>query len=192
VHVVTHLLIGWTLAEHTTKSPRDRALITWASVVPDLDGLGLIVDVMAPWFDWTVQWYDRYHHVLGHGLPAALLCTGIFVCFARDRLATACLVFVSFHLHLLGDLLGSRGGSETAIWAVHYLSPLSEAMTVSWTGQWPLTSWQNTTLTVLLMVYALALAVRRGYSPVGLFSARADAVFVETVRSRWLSFRRAD
>ena len=48
MHVVTHLLMGWTLAEHTTKSPRDRALITWASVAPDLDGLGLVVDAAAP------------------------------------------------------------------------------------------------------------------------------------------------
>ena len=189
MHIVTHLLVGWTLAEHTTKSPRDRALITWASVVPDLDGLGLLVDFVAPWFGWTVQWYERYHHVLGHGLPAALVCTVIFACFARQRLATACLVFVSFHLHLLGDLLGSRGGSESAIWSVHYLSPLSDAMTVSWSGQWPLTSWQNTTLTVALMVYALALAIRRGYSPVGLFSQRGDSAFVETVRRRWLSLR---
>jgi hypothetical protein len=51
VHIVTHLLVGWTLAEHTTKSPRDRALITWASVVPDLDGLGLLVDFIAPCWD---------------------------------------------------------------------------------------------------------------------------------------------
>ena len=185
MHIVTHLLVGWTLAEHTTKSPRDRALIAWASVVPDLDGLGLIVDLIAPWVGWTVQWYDRFHHVLLHGLPGALLCAGLCACFAERRAATAVLVFVSYHLHILGDLLGSRGGGETAIWAVHYLSPVSDAMTVSWSGQWPLTSWQNTTLTVALMIYALALAVQRGYSPVGLFSKRADAVFVETVRARW-------
>ncbi len=191
MHVVTHLLIGWTLAEHTAKSPRDRALIAWASVVPDLDGLGLIVDVIAPWVGWTVQWYDRLHHALLHGLPGALLCAGLFACFAERRAATALLVFVSYHLHILGDLLGSRGGGETAIWSIHYLSPLSDAMTVSWDGQWPLTSWQNTTLTVALMINALALAVQRGYSPVGLFSKRADAVFVGTVRARWLSLRKS-
>jgi len=189
MHVVTHLLMGWTLAEHTTKSPRDRALITFASVAPDLDGLGLIVDAAAPLFDWTMQWYDRFHHLLLHGLPGALLCTALFACFARQRPYTAGLVFVSYHLHLLGDLLGSRGGGETAIWPIHYLAPLSDGLTFAWGGQWPLTSWQNTTLTVVLMVYALVLAVRRGYSPVGLFSARADAVFVETLRQRWRSLR---
>lgn len=185
MHVVTHLLVGWTLAEHTTKSPRDRALITWASVVPDLDGLGLIVDMAAPLFDWTVQWYDKYHHVLMHGLPGALACTALLACFATQRMYVGLLIFVSYHLHLLGDLLGSRGGDERAIWSIHYLSPFSDALTFAWSGQWPLTSWQNTTLTVALMAYAMVLAVQRGYSPVGLFSARADAVFVGTLRQRF-------
>jgi hypothetical protein len=58
-------------------------------------------------------------------------------------------------------------------------------MTLAWSGQWPLTSWQNTTLTVALMAYTMFLAVRRGYSPVGLFNARADAVFVATLRARF-------
>ncbi len=191
MHVVTHMLMGWTLAEHTAKSPRDRALITWASVAPDLDGLGLIADAAAPLFDGTVQWYDRFHHMLLHGLPGALICTALFAGLANKRLSTACLVFASYHLHLLGDLLGSRGGEETAIWPIHYLAPLSGELTFVWSGQWPLTSWQNTTLTVLLMVYAFALAVRRGYSPVGLFSVRADAVFVETLRRRWRALRGA-
>jgi hypothetical protein len=93
MHVVTHLLIGWTVAEHTTKSPRDRALIAWASVAPDLDGLGLIVDVAAPLFDWTVQWYDRFRHVLLHGLPGAVVITALMTWFARKRLAAGCLLF---------------------------------------------------------------------------------------------------
>lgn len=185
MHVVTHLLIGWTVAEHTTKSPRDRALIAWASVVPDLDGLGLIVDAVVHQFGGAVQWYDRFHHLLLHGLPGAVLCTALFVCFASERLRAACLIFLSYHLHLLGDFLGSRGGTESAIWPIHYLSPFSDALTVAWSGQWPLTSWQNTTLTVVLMAYVLMLAVRRGYSPVGLFSARADAVFVGALRRRF-------
>lgn len=185
MHVVTHLLIGWTIAEHATKSPRDRALITWASVAPDLDGLGLVVDAVANQFGGTMQWYDRFHHLLLHGLPGALLCTVLFAFLANERWRTACLVFFSYHLHLLGDILGSRGGPETAIWPIHYLSPFSDALTVAWSGQWPLTGWQNTTLTVVLMIYAFFLAVQRGYSPVGLISQRADAAFVATLRRRF-------
>jgi len=189
VNVITHLFIGWTFAEHTTKSPRDRALITAASVVPDLDGLGLIVDMAAPHFGWTVQWYERFHHLLLHGIPGALICTALMVLFANERLRAAGLIFVSYHLHLLGDLLGSRGSGETDIWPIHYLSPLSNELTFAWSGQWPLSGWQSTTLTVVLMAYAFVLAVRRGYSPVGLFSARGDAAFVETLRRRWQSLR---
>ena len=132
-----------------------------------------------------MQWYDRFHHVLLHGLPGALLCTLLFVCFAREKVKAAVWIFLCYHLHLACDLLGSRGGTEKAIWPIHYLAPFSESMTFAWSGQWPLTSWQNTTLTVALMVYAIALAVRRGYSPVGLFSPRADAVVVETLRRRF-------
>lgn len=190
MNVITHLLVGWTLAEHTTKSPRDRALITAASVVPDLDGLGLIVDAGAPLAGWTVQWYERFHHLLLHGIPGALLCTALFACFASERLRAACLILVSYHLHLLGDLLGSRGSGATDIWPIHYLEPLSGDLTFAWSGQWALSGWQNTTLTVALMAYMFALTVRRGYSPVGLFSARADAAFVETLRRRWQSLRR--
>jgi len=184
MHVVTHLLMGWTLAEHTTESKRDRALVAWASVAPDADGLGLLVDGAASVVGGTVQWYDRFHHVLLHGLPGAILCTALFAALARNRLRAALLVFVSYHLHLLGDFLGSRGGTASAIWPIHYLAPLSDALTFSWADQWPLTSWQNTTLTVALMAYAIWLAVQRGRSPVGLFSERADAVFVETIRRR--------
>jgi len=191
VHVVTHLLVGWTVAEHTTKSPRDRMLITWASVLPDLDGLGLIADMVAGWTGGTIQWYDRFHHILLHGLPGALLATAILACFAEQRTRAAVLIFISYHLHLLGDLLGSRGGDDVSYWPIHYLSPISEAMTYTWSGQWPLTSWQNTTITVVLMAYALALAVQRGYSPVGLFSRKADAVFVETLQRRWRGLRGA-
>ena len=189
MNVITHLFIGWTFAEHTTKSPRDRALITAASVVPDLDGLGLIADMAAPYFGWNVQWYERFHHLLLHGLPGALLCTALMVFFAKERWRAAGLIFISYHLHLLGDLLGSRGSGETDIWPVHYLAPLSKELTFAWSGQWPLSGWQSTTLTVVLMAYAFALAVRRGYSPVGLFSARADTAFVETLRRRWRLLR---
>jgi inner membrane protein len=190
MNIITHLLVGWTLAEHTTKSPRDRALITVAGVVPDLDGLGLMVDAAAPLFNWTVQWYERFHHQLLHGIPAALLITALLACLARERWRAACLIFVSFHLHLLGDLLGSRGSGVTDIWPIHYLAPLSNQLTFAWSGQWPLSGRQNTSITVVLLAYMFVLAVQRGYSPVSLVSARADKAFVETLRRRWRSLKR--
>ena len=185
MHVVTHLLIGWTAAEHTVKARRDKALVAWASVAPDLDGLGLPVDWACRALGYETAFYEEYHRMALHGLPGAILITVLFAVLVQERMRAVPWIFISYHLHLLGDVLGSRGSAPTDIWPVHYLAPVSDALSIAWSGQWPLTSWQNTALTIALMVYAVVLAIRRGYSPVGLFSARADAVFVETLRARW-------
>ena len=189
MHVVTHLLVGWTVAEHTVKTRRDRALVAWASVVADLDGVGLIVDWIGGAFGLSWGFYEQFHRMALHGLPGAMLCTALFAWLADDKRATALWVFVSYHLHLLGDVLGSRGSGPADFWPLHYLMPVSNAWTIHWSGQWPLTSWQNTTLTIVLMAYAMALAAQRGRSPVGLFSGRADERFVAILHARWESIR---
>ena len=185
MHIVTHLLVGWTVAEHVTEKPRDRALIAWCSVIPDLDGIGLPIDWIGRTlgFEWGL--YEQFHRVALHGLPGAILFAVLVALIADENHRAATWAFISFHLHLLGDILGSRGSNPEDIWPVHYLEPISNAVTFSWAGQWPLTSWQNTTFTIALMVYMLVLAVQRGYSPVSLFSKRTDKVFVETLRARW-------
>ena len=40
----THLLASWIIAAKTTDNPRDCRLVTLAGILPDADGLGLIVD----------------------------------------------------------------------------------------------------------------------------------------------------
>jgi hypothetical protein len=99
------------------------------------------------------------------------------------------MVFASFHLHLLFDLAGSGGGTPGDIWPLHYWWPISDSL-IAWSGQWPLTSWQNTTLTIALMLYALYRAARYGASPLALFSSRADAALVQALRSRFPSLAR--
>jgi hypothetical protein len=192
VHVVTHLLVGWTVAEHTVKSHRDRALVAWASVVPDIDGIGLIVDWITRAFGHNWGLYEQFHRVALHGVPGAVLCTLLFAMLADDRRRAAAWVFVSYHLHLVGDILGSRGSGPTDFWPLHYLMPVSDTATILWTGQWPLTSWQNTTLTIVLMAHVMALAVRRGRSPVILFSRRADESVVAVLQARWTRLRQQD
>ena len=189
MHVVTHLLMGWVVAEHTVEERRDKGLVAWASVVPDLDGLGLLADWAGGSFDAVGGYYEQFHRILLHGLPGAVLCAALFACFARQKARVALWALVSYHLHLVADVLGSRGGGPNDFWPIFYLSPLSNALTFEWSGQWPLTSWQNTSITVALMIYAIALAIRRGYSPVGLFSRKADAKFVAVLRARWRAVR---
>lgn len=184
MHVATHLLAGWALAEGARLKRRERAVVAWSNVAPDLDGGGMLVD----WANRLLgrpetAFYEAWHHALGHGLPAALVCLVAAYAITR-RAGVALIAFASFHLHLLMDLAGSRGSNPIDIWPIPYLAPFSSAWTLSWSGQWPLTGWQNTTITVVLMSIAIALAVRRGDSPVALFSQRADAAFVAVLRAR--------
>ena len=186
MHVVTHLLAGWALAQEVKLKGRERALVTWSCVVADVDGAGMLIDaanrVLARG---ETYYYEQFHHVLGHGLPAEILWTAAAWALGARKALTLVWIVLAFHLHLLMDLAGSRGSAPTDIWPIPYLAPISSAMTFSWNGQWPLTSWQNTSLTVVLMVWALIQALRLGASPVSLFSQRADRVFVETLRRRW-------
>ena len=46
MHPITHLLVGWTLANAAGLGKRDRMLVTVAGVIPDIDGLGVLADVL--------------------------------------------------------------------------------------------------------------------------------------------------
>ena len=186
MHPVTHLLAGWIIADECKLSAHDRAFITWASVIPDLDGMGYLVD-FANKISGRAEtiYYETYHHDWGHGLPAAILITLIVYCLSVEKRKTALLAFMTFHLHLLMDLAGSRGSNLFDIWPIPYFAPLSDMLTISWSGQWPLTGWQNTTITIILMVCCFYTAIQRGYSPIRLFNKRADSVFVNTLKKRF-------
>ena len=186
MNIVTHLLAGWILADATKLKGRDRELVAWSCVVPDVDGAGMIVDAVNRNLGMTDHYYyEEFHHVLGHGLPAAILWSGIAFAFGARKATVALLIFASFHLHLLMDLAGSRGSAPSDIWPIDYLAPLSNALTFSWSGQWPLTGWQSTSITTALMAIVIIQAVRSGASPVGLFNNDADQIFVATLRARW-------
>jgi hypothetical protein len=47
MHPVTHLLVGWSVAEVARLRSRDRALVSWSCVVSDLDGAGMVVDFVS-------------------------------------------------------------------------------------------------------------------------------------------------
>jgi hypothetical protein len=130
-----------------------------------------------------LTWWSDYHHVLGHNLGFCLLVTLSGFLLARQRWKTAALVLVSFHLHLLCDLIGARG-PDGEQWPIPYLLPFSNHLQLVWQGQWALNAWPNMVITAIAVAMTLYLAWKRGYSPVELFSAQADARIVETLRRR--------
>lgn len=181
----THLLASWIIAAKTTDNPRDCRLVTLAGILPDLDGLGLIVDLVREALHLRgTQLYAQYHHYLLHGILGGVVIAGLLACFARQRLRVALLALLVFHLHLLCDLAGSRGPSPTDLWPIFYFGPLTKDPMWLWKGQWRLDSWFNRYFTVALFLWALWLPIKLGYSVVGVFSRRADQVFVGVLR-KW-------
>ncbi|MHC4389822.1 MAG: metal-dependent hydrolase [Planctomycetota bacterium] len=183
---VTHVLASWVLARLPTGSERrERVAVTLAGVVPDLDGLGAIPDLFTRWFtEHPTAFYHSYHRLVAHNLVAAVLVAAIVAWVAGPgaRFRAAALSLVAFHLHLLGDLVGSAG-PDGFVWPVRYLWPLHDSAW-SWAGQWALNAWPNVAITVGLLVIAGGFAVRRGTSPVEVVSRRADKAVVQALRAR--------
>jgi len=91
---------------------------------------------------------------------------------------------LAFHLHLLGDLVGSRG-PDGYQWPIPYLYPFSAQWTLAWPGQWELNAWPNILITALVLGITLYLAWKRGCSPLEMVSLKADAAFVTGLRKRF-------
>src|ERR1017187_5948611 len=105
---ITHFFMGWAVANSVPSlSKRERALVTWATVVPDIDGLGIIADRLTRNSYHPSNWWGDYHHTLGHNFGFAIVVAAIAAIFAKQRVKTALLVLLSFHLHLLADLVGA-------------------------------------------------------------------------------------
>jgi inner membrane protein len=134
-----------------------------------------------------LEWFSSYHHSL-HNLTFALVVTAVAFLLATRRWRTAGLVFVSFHLHLLEDLLGSRG-PDGFHWPIPYLSPFSRSCDLTWTGQWALNAWPNFAITIALLLATFFLAWARGFSPLEMVSAKADTAFVAAIR-KWFPIGR--
>lgn len=183
---LTHLFASWTLADAAGLDRRERVLVTLAGILPDADGFGIVVDFAAPLFGRDdPALYFRWHHVLLHGLAGALLIPALLALAAKRRLRALLWGIAAVHLHLLCDVVGSRGPTADDIWPIPYLAPLSEAWTIAWSGQWALDAAPNVVLTIALIAWALRRAVTAGRSPAELGGAKVDQAVVGALRARF-------
>jgi inner membrane protein len=177
----SHFLISWTIANTAGIPRRDRALVTLSGVIPDIDGIGIIAELLTENTTMPLIWYSKYHHVLGHNLGLGLLLAAVVFSLSIRRWVSAVLAFIAFHLHLLGDLVGSRG-PDGYQWPIPYFFPLSTDWTLTWEGQWELNAWPNILVTLLIVGITLYLAWKRGRSPLEMISLKADTAFVAKLR----------
>jgi hypothetical protein len=162
---------------------KERALVTLACVAPDVDGLGIIPQLLTRNSLHPLNWFTLYHHRL-HTLTFSLIVAALAVFLANQKWKTGWLVLLSFHVHLFDDMLGSRG-PDGYQWPIPYLSPFSSVVQLSWSGQWALNAWPNVVITIALLLFTLWLAWRRGFSPLEMISSRADKAFVAALRNRF-------
>jgi inner membrane protein len=139
LHFLTHVGMSWILASLGRRSVKDRWLIALAGVLPDLDGAGILIGQHA---------YDAFHRAAGHGLAFVALWTALTLRCADRPLSAAALAVVSFHVHLLLDLVGTGGPP------IRYFWPLAE-WGATYTGRWTLASWQNAVVMSVTLLGAL-------------------------------------
>ena len=144
--------------------------MAWAGVLPDLDALTVVKG-----FDD----YSYYHHVLTHGIVAALAITALATAAARERWRVLALSLIAIHFHLVCDLLGSG-----ADWPIVYGFPFSRHEYFTPYG-WPLASWQNLVIGLAALGAVGWIGLKCGYTFAETFlPAKADAAIVEVLR-RW-------
>lgn len=181
---ITHFLVGWSAATCGNLRLRERALVTIAGIAPDIDGAGLIFGIFSSEKDAPLKWWGEYHHVLGHNIGFGLLLAFAAFAMSTKRWLVSLLAMVSFHLHLLGDVLGAKG-PEGYQWPIPYLLPFSDAWQWEWSGQWQLNAWPNFVITFVFISYMFYYAWKKGASPLEFISAKANRSVVDTLRQRF-------
>jgi len=180
----SHFLLSWTIANTADIPRRDRALVTLSGVIPDIDGVGIIAELLTENTSVPLIWYSKYHHVLGHNLGLGLILVVTVFLLSIKRWVSAVLALLAFHLHLLGDLVGSRG-PDGYQWPIPYFLPFSTDWALTWEGQWELNAWPNILVTLLILGITLFLAWKRGHSPLEMISLKADTALVAGLRNRF-------
>lgn len=176
--------MSWAVANTADLSRRDRLLVTLCGVVPDMDGAGFIAEL---WTENTASpliWYSRYHHVLCHNLALGLLLAAAVLLWGRRKWMAAGLALAAFHLHLLADLIGSRG-PDGYQWPIAYLFPFAADRQLTWDGQWGMNAWPNILLTLFFLGVTLYLTYKRGRSPLEFISSKADKILVSRLHHRF-------
>jgi hypothetical protein len=180
MHIATHGMLSWLCAETVPTDRRGRMAITIAGIAPDLDALGAPVEVLS---GGSLPWFTLYHHKIMHNGLAVLIVAVLAWAWCRRDWRVGLMALVAGHLHLLCDIVGSRG-PDGHDWPIPYLVPFSD-WEWRWSGQWALNAWPNIATTLVALVFITWLGARRRRTPIELIHLRLDATIVERLRVWW-------
>jgi len=151
-------------------------------VVPDIDGLGIGPELLTRNTSHPLLWFSEFHHSL-HTLLFALIVSFCAALALTKSWWVTLLVFLSFHLHLVEDLVGSRGPDGDQ-WPIPYLKPFWSELQLVWHGQWALNGWQSYLTTTALLVVTIWIARQKGVGPVEIFFPKADRQLVQVLKGK--------
>src|SRR2546423_971565 len=166
MHVQTHIMSGWCVANLLELTPRERLFAMIAASAADLDAISIFFGQEAYW---------DYHHLLGHNLPSALLTAIVLAVFSQHRLKAFLIYFALFHLHLLLDYFGSGPG-----WPIHYGWPIARWTWVNPNG-WEFYSWQNTSAAGAFLAWTAWFVFARRRTPLEAIVPSLDRKFVQWI-----------
>lgn len=170
--------MSWLSSNLIKGNVRERTIITLSGIAPDIDGLGLIIDPVMKLLSHTTNYWGQFHHSL-HTLVFALVVTAASFFIAKvNKFKVACLSLAVFHLHLLCDIIGSRG-PDGYQWPIPYLAPFSDKINITWQYQWELNAWPNILIGIALLAVSALIAKVHGRSPFEIVSEKANDAFVQ-------------
>jgi len=177
-----HFIISWVVSNAKPLDRKSRICITLMGILPDIDGFGYLADKVGGYFGYSTFLYQEYHHYFGHNIFFGLILSGLLARICYQRLIVFILCLIAFHLHLVADLIGSRG-PDGYQWPIPYLYPFVQ-LELTWEGQWELSSWRNSAIGVLFFFIALLIVRYRHVSFFEFFSARFEKTVIDVARQR--------
>ena len=181
---ITHLLVSWVIADSGDFNKRERAVITFSGVVPDIDSFGIIAEQLTKNTEKPLLWWSDYHHIIGHNIGFGILVAVSAFIVAKKKWKTMYFSLFCFHLHLLCDIIGAKG-PDGYQWPIPYLVPFSNVIQITWKYQWEINAWPNFIITIAALMLTFYYALKHGYSILEIVSKKVDQVFVRTLKSRF-------
>lgn len=178
MYIGNHLLISWVSTVQLLQERRERALVALVGVIPDMDGIGIFIDN----FTGTTAFFLKYHHRIGHSLLSGIILVFLAVVLARRQRAIVCLLSAcTFSLHMVCDLVGSKG-PDGYQWPLYLFYPLNPGYELTWSGQWGLDAWQNQVIMLLAVLLCCFYAVTRQISFLEVASQKFDQAAFQMYR----------